>query len=236
MAVLWLLVTMVVMVEPSIIFGDSDAEFDEIDENDKGDNIQTYSIIDSPLVSETNQDMIREKGIVNNYFSSNYDNNNKEDENDAMKSDEERDFEMNNPTEENDNVEITFNMTSTLEWSVQPGDRTFSFEREGCKERTELDFDNLISGTATRDGVWTSQGKFVSADVSKRCPLDGTCFGTQPLFSSITTHSFQLTHSHTHTTQTMHLLVNTMQRCQIVHVDSVSRAQCTHVRQYLQKS
>ena len=73
---------------------------------------------------------------------------------------------------------FTFNLTSTMEWKVYPGEYVYPFERESCKERSELDFDNLISGTATRDGIWTQKGKFVSPDSKNRCPLDGTCFGT----------------------------------------------------------
>ena len=73
---------------------------------------------------------------------------------------------------------FTFNLTSTMEWKVYPGEYVYPFERESCKERSELDFDNLISGTATRDGIWTQKGKFVSSDSKNRCPLDGTCFGT----------------------------------------------------------
>lgn len=67
-------------------------------------------------------------------------------------------------------------MTSELEWEVSPGGYTFHFDRESCKERNELDFDNLISGTAKRDGLWTRKGTFISADSTKRCPIEGTCF------------------------------------------------------------
>ena len=78
--------------------------------------------------------------------------------------------------ETEERVVFTFNLTSTMEWSVSPGNHILNFDQESCKERSELDFDNLISGTARRDGIWTSDGKFISADAESRCPIDGTCF------------------------------------------------------------
>ena len=95
------------------------------------------------------------------------------DENDFESSSEEE--PENSSSEKNVESVFRFNLESTMEWKV--GDRIFPFETTSCKERSEIDFDNLISGTATRDGLWTSEGNFVSADASKRCPLDGRCEG-----------------------------------------------------------
>ena len=161
------------------VVDENDFESSEVNEEEPENAVDDFANdIDGMKTEEREEDFSSSDSqdidvVDENDFESSEVNDDVVDENDFESSNEEE-LENSSPEKNVESV-FRFNLESTMEWKV--GDRIFPFETTSCKERSEIDFDNLISGTATRDGLWTSEGNFVSADASKRCPLDGRCEG-----------------------------------------------------------
>ena len=161
-----------------------------------------------------------------------------EEENEERKNVDEEEENEEDEEEENEDGKFqdsrvyNFKLSSSMKWEVDFEDSTsFEFEQDSCKERLEMDFDNLLTGTSKRDGIWTSKGTFISADATQRCPISGTCFG-----KSTHQRANKHTHTHTHTHQTKHRQNNTMPRCLTVHAEYAFERPLTTLVRFLRKS